>query len=108
VFDVSIQITGFVSDDFPGFVSCELVDAHARIWTFVEKAPIVTAVALDRSSEYPQVGKIRCEVLGEAADAAGSRILRIDTGTPDGVEASDGTHTFDVFAHQVTGRAVGV
>jgi hypothetical protein len=108
VFEVSIQITGFVSDDFPGFVSCDLIDAHGRVWTFVEKVPVVTAAALSRDSSYPQLGQIRCDVLRESSDAAGSLIFRVDTSMPDGVETTDGTHEFDVYAHQVTRRAVGV
>ena len=37
---VSVQITRFVNDHFPGFVECVLSDALGKNHAFVEKAPI--------------------------------------------------------------------
>src|SRR5258706_8916534 len=46
VYAVSVQITGYVGDDFPGIVSCELSDARQRKWQFLEKVPIVALASL--------------------------------------------------------------
>jgi DNA-binding CsgD family transcriptional regulator len=101
VYAVSIQITGYVDDHFPGFVSCELNDAHQRKWQFVEKVPVVTRANLTSRSTYPQAGHIRCRVLSRSVGEGGRAITRIDTASPDGVESTDGNTVFDVFSEQV-------
>jgi hypothetical protein len=101
VYAVSVQITGYVKDDFPGVVSCELSDARQRKWQFVEKVPVVSAANLTARSTYPQPGAIRCRVLSRSVDEDGRAITRIDTASPDGVESADGNTIFDVFSDQV-------
>ena len=98
---VSVQITGYVDEHFPGFVSCALRDAHGRTWQFVDKVPIFSLADLTGGSVYPQPGVIRCQVVSRSVDAAGRALVRVDTSTPDGVESTDGNTIFDVFAEQL-------
>jgi hypothetical protein len=101
VYAVSVQITDYVDDHFPGFVSCALRDADERTWRFVDKVPIFSLAPLTGRSTYPQPGEIRCQVVSRSVDPSGRTVVRIDTGTPDGVESTDGNTIFDVFAEQV-------
>jgi hypothetical protein len=101
VYAVSVQITGCVDDHSPGVVSCELCDAHKRIWRFVEKVPVVSLANLTARSAYPQAGEIRCRVLSRSVDEGGRAITRIDTASPDGVESTDGNTIFEVLSDQV-------
>ena len=98
MFAVSVQITGYVDDHFPGFVSCALRDAHGRVWHFVDKVPVVSLADLTDGTVYPQPGEIRCQVLSRSVDPGGRALVRIDTG---GVESTDGTTIFDVFSEQL-------
>ena len=62
---VSVQITRFVNDHFPGFVECVLSDALGKNHAFVEKAPIVSTDNLSAASTYPCSGELQCEILRE-------------------------------------------
>lgn len=39
---ISVQITRFVDDSFPGFVECTFVDALGETHVFIEKVPVVS------------------------------------------------------------------
>ena len=71
------------------------------MWQFVEKVPIVSLGNLAESSMYPQPGEIRCHVLSRFVDPAGRKLVRIDTGSPDRVESTDGNTIFEVFTEQL-------
>jgi penicillin-binding protein 1A len=101
--DVRVEITRFVDEDQPGFVECTLTDAAGKVWTFVEKVPIVSSESLDASSTYPQPGAIGCVVLSRRRDDLGREVLLIDTSKPDGVESTDGETRFEVLAELVDG-----
>jgi hypothetical protein len=88
---VRVQIVRFVDGAFPGFVERELVDAHGRVWSFVEKGPVVTADYLTARDSYPRPGVIACEVLGRTG-----RTVRIDTARPWCVESAEGETRFEV------------
>ncbi len=88
---VRVQIVRFVDDAFPGFVECELVDAHDRRWLFVDKGPVVTTEFLTAHDSYPQPGIIACEVIDRA-----DRIVHIDTSRPWSVESTEGQTRFEV------------
>lgn len=62
---VSVQITRFVNDHFPGFVECVLSDALGKNHAFVEKAPIVSTDNLSAASTHPCSGELQCEILRE-------------------------------------------
>jgi hypothetical protein len=98
---VSVKITGYVDDHFPGFVSCELCDAHERTWHFIEKVPVVSVGNLTGGNTYPQPGEIRCILLSRSLGESGRAIARIDTATPDGVESTEGNTIFEVFSEQL-------
>ena len=56
---VRVQVVRFVDDSFPGFVECELIDAHGRRWLFVEKGPVVTTEHLTAQTFVSYTGN-RC------------------------------------------------
>jgi hypothetical protein len=98
---VKVTITRYVSDDQPGYIECQLVDVHGRIWSFIDKAPVVSADYLDTESPYPQPGVIACEVIERVSDAAGRNVVLIDTERPWGVESIEGATRFEVFAESL-------
>ena len=99
--EVRVQIVRFVDEHQPGVVACEFGDAAGQRHTLIDKVPIFTTRWLDQSSEYPQPGIARCEILDECSDD-GSQLVRISTGHPDGVESTNGVTEFVIFASQLT------
>lgn len=91
VIGVHVQIVRYADDSQPGWVECQLTDAHGRLWSFVEKLPVVSEALLDACSAYPQTGIIACEVIGIAGEVA-----RVDTTCPWGVESVEGETQFEV------------
>lgn len=55
-----VEILRWADDSFPGFVECQIVDLEGASIRFIEKAPIVTSVALSAASVFPQSGYISC------------------------------------------------
>jgi hypothetical protein len=100
---VTVRITRFVDDHFPGFVECELVEASGLSHIFVEKVPVVTTEQLRPSSCYPCAGGIACRVLAQWEDADGIAFSRIDTSKPWGVESSAGVTEFVVASSKIVG-----
>src|SRR5262245_4564730 len=94
---VKVTIVRYVRDDQPGWVECELFDAHGRRWVFVEKVPIVTADDLDATSAYPQPGFVAGEIVGRSQDASGCALIQIDLERPWGVESVEGETRFEVL-----------
>jgi hypothetical protein len=93
---VRVQIVRLVDDDFPGFIECQFIDAHGRLWSFIEKVPVVTEAYLDAGSTYPQTGVIACEEVGRFLNGSGREIVRIDTDRPWGVESIEGITRFEI------------
>lgn len=100
--EVRVRITRYVQEDpFPGLVECALKDVHGAVWLFVEKVAVVSTEDLTRASRYPRDGTIRCRIDHLSPDTG---FVRIDTRTPDGVEAvPDQEHRFEVRREQVIG-----
>jgi hypothetical protein len=99
---VKVTITRYVSDEpQPGLIGCELVDAHGRRWTFVDKTAIFSADYLDATSPYPQPGVIAGEVIGRVRDAAGRDIVEIDTERPWGIESVESVTRFEVLVESL-------
>jgi hypothetical protein len=88
---VQVQVMRCVDDSVPGFVECELVDAHGRRWVFMEKAPVVASEYLSANDTYPRPGVIACEVITRT-----ERCAHIDTARPWGVESTEGETRFEV------------
>jgi hypothetical protein len=101
MFGVSVQITKFVDPHQPGFVECHLLDALGRLWSFVEKVPVVSTEDLDYSSTYPRAGVIACEVVARRTDGEGREVVEIDTELPWHVETVEGVTRFTVWPQQV-------
>jgi hypothetical protein len=93
---IAIAITAWLDDAQPGVVACTLIDAWGHEHTIIEKAPVVTAVALDRNSIYPQPGVIACEVVQAWIDQHGRRLVTISTERPWGITSVEGQTHFDV------------
>ena len=85
---------------FPAFVECLLIDAMGQIHRFVEKAPVVSAAAIDIES-LPAPGVIACEVESEWVDSEGRVLVRAATTRPWGVESTAGGSRFVVLAEQL-------
>ncbi len=98
---VRVTITRFVDDSQPGWVECKLVDAWGREWSFIEKEPVVSLVALDASSNYPQPGVIGCLIVERKQDADGREVVTINTEKPWAIESTTGEHQFDVMPGQL-------
>jgi CubicO group peptidase (beta-lactamase class C family) len=98
---LSIQITRYVDEHFPGFVECIIVDAFGMTHTFIEKAPVVSAENLSAASTYPCNGEIACEVRKQWQDAAGLAFSIVHTGSPWGIESTSGETEFIVFSSQI-------
>jgi hypothetical protein len=99
---IKVAITRYLGDDpQPGIVECQLVDAHGRLWSFVEKSAIVSAGSLHARTAYPQPGVIAGEVVERSRNPEGREVVRINTEQPHGVCSVDGTAQFDVFAESV-------
>jgi hypothetical protein len=99
--EIRVQITRFVEAYQPGLVECQLIDAWGKTWTFIEKIPVVTSENIWENTCYPQPGVIACRIVNEQIDAAGRRILTVDTEDPWGIESVTGEKRFDVLLEQV-------
>jgi hypothetical protein len=98
---IIIEITCLVSEDYPGFVECVLVDAFGQYHIFIEKVPIVTAEDLWSNSAYPRQGEIAIERLAEWKDEKGRWLTRVSTKRPWGTESTTGETEFVVSASQI-------
>jgi hypothetical protein len=98
---VSIEVTRFVDDHFPGIAESLLIDANGHTHRFVEIGPVVSESNLRPESKYPCVGSIACEVIAEFSDVSGRQLVRIDTERPHGVESSSGETKFVVLSSQL-------
>ena len=98
---VKFQIIRFVDADQPGWVECELFDAHGEKWTFIEKIPVVTTEDLWEDTDYPRSGFMACKVIETRIDADGRKTVTVDTELPFGIESTAGTYRFTVLPEQV-------
>jgi hypothetical protein len=99
---VTVQITRFVDDSFPGFVECELVDANGTKHLFVDKVSVLSLFHLCSSSSYPCTGSIRCTLGAEYKDESGHAVVNISTEIPDHVETKEGNTRFVVLSSQLS------
>jgi len=98
---VSVSISRFVDEHFPGFVEFIITDAVGMRHTFVDKVPIVTEANLHLESVYPQPGMLPCEIVAESSDINGRGLVQVSTARPCGVESTEGASIFSVLATQV-------
>ena len=102
---LKVTITRYVDDYPPGIVECEFSDAEGHQHTIIEKVPVVSEDWLGPDDSYPQTGFIRCEVVSEFRDEAGSDLVRVTTWHPDLIETKDGAKEFVVRSSQVVSAA---
>lgn len=96
-----VTICRYVDDGQPGWVDCRLTDAGGREWSFIEKVPVVSAEALDASSQYPRSGVIGCRVLERRSEAGGDALVVVDTAWPWDIQATSGETRFEVAPEQL-------
>jgi hypothetical protein len=99
-----VQIVRFTQDHQPGFVACEFFDADGQCHTIIDKVPIFLDRFLDATSEYPQVGEVRCTVLDQWCDERGRDLVRINTDDPYHIESTEELSEFVVFQTQISAR----
>ena len=98
---VRAHFVAFVDGGFPGWVRIEIRDAIAQRHSFIEKVPVVTALELDASSNYPIEIVIHAEVIATWQTAEGQCVSTIDTSRPWGLETVAGLSTFDMAANEL-------
>ena len=98
---VGVKIIRFVDGDYPGWVECELVDAHGIRHVIRDKVHIFTGETLDAKSVYPSAGSMQCAVVQRFQDGLGRRLARVSTERFK-VESVDGVTEFTVDANLVT------
>lgn len=97
---ILVEIVRYADDSQPGWVECHLNDAHGRLWSFVEKVPMVTEADLNASSTYPQPGIIACEVIERRQDG-GREVVIVNTNLPWSIEATTGETRFEIGTEQL-------
>ncbi len=98
---ITVQITRFVDDHFPGFVECNFVDAVGETHVFIDKVPVVSIENLSATSDYPCSGNLGCKIEEEWKDASGRDVARVSTAYPWDMESTKGTTDFVVLASQL-------
>lgn len=98
---VKVSIERFISDNQPGWVELKLIDAWGREWIFYEKVPVISLEKIEENSNYPQQGKIACQIIKRWKDLNGCEIISIDTNKPWCVWTVEDNYTFDVFPEQL-------
>lgn len=91
----------YVDATQPGWVECQFHDAAGQLWKIVEKVPVVTDQDIGESTELPTHGIVHCVGTGRRTDENGRQLVAIDTELPFDIEATDGTHNFEVLPDQL-------
>jgi hypothetical protein len=98
---LSVTITKFIDDHYPGWVECKMVDAAGKEWIFNEKVTVVSADNLNERSVYPQPGFIACAQAEKSTNQRNENEITVSTLMPWGVETVDGNSLFTVRSSQV-------
>jgi len=98
---IRAEIIGCISDDFPAIVECRFTDRFGRTWAVVEKLPVLGVADLRSDSQFPQPALIACEIVARRQDDAGRDIADVTTKAPWGIEATDGTTSFQLYPEQL-------
>ncbi len=97
---IRVDVVELISDDQPGFVAVQLIDAYGKVHLFHDKAPVFGCDWLDRNSPLPATGCLDCEIVDRFADH-GRQLARIDTERPWAIESTSGMHEFVVAVSDV-------
>jgi hypothetical protein len=96
-----VLIARYVDVSQPGWVECQFHDAAGQLWKIVEKVPVVTDQDVSESTELPTQGIVHCVEMSRRTDESGRQLVAIDTELPFAIEATDGTHNFEVLPEQL-------
>jgi hypothetical protein len=96
-----VRIARFVDPHQPGWVECHFVDGAGRLWKIIEKVPVVSDDDISESTPLPVPGIVHCVEISRRTDEGGRELVTIDTELPFDIEATDGTHHFEVPAGQI-------
>lgn len=99
---IRIKIISFISNNQPGFVECNFLDAYNREHIIHEKIPIVTDMLLDADTEYPQDGFVACDIIKRWMDNTGRKLITVTTERPWGVRTITSLTEFDLEEDQLT------
>ena len=94
-------VARYVDATQPGWVECQFHDAAGQLWKIVEKVPVVTDQEISESTDLPAHGIVHCVETGRRTDENGRQLVAIDTELPFDIEATDGTHHFEVLSEQL-------
>jgi hypothetical protein len=98
---VPLKIVRCISEEFPGFVAGELVDAYGRTHTFVDKGPVIAGDYLTAESGFPCAGVLACEIMQQWTSDDGRELVRITTERPWDVPSTENEYQFVVLAEQL-------
>ena len=98
---LSVLIARYVDASQPGWVECHFHDAAGQLWKILEKVPVVTDQEISESTELPTHGIVHCVENSRHTHESGRQLVAIDTELPFYIEATDGTHNFEVLADQL-------
>ena len=98
---IRAEVIRWVSDDFPAIVECRFTDRFGRVWAVVEKLPVLTVADLRSDSQFPQPALIACEIVARRQDDVGREMADVTTEAPWGIEATDGTTSFQLYTEQL-------
>ncbi|MGK5010763.1 hypothetical protein [Janthinobacterium sp. MDB2-8] len=101
---LSVQIERYIDDHFPGVVACVLTDADGKRHAFTEKVPVLSSSDLRADSSYPKPGYIGCVIEHEWLDAAGRKLVQVNTEQPWGITSVSGVTVFNVLDAQIIDR----
>ena len=101
ILGLRVLIARYVDASQPGWVECHFHDAAGQLWKILEKVPVVTDQDISGSTELPADGIVHCVEKSRRADESGRELVAIDTELPFYIEATDGTHNFEVLAEQL-------
>jgi hypothetical protein len=100
--EIEVAILRITDEAFPGFIECNLIDAHGQEHTFLEKMPVISCLDISSHVAFPIPGRIACEIEAELKDETGRTLLLVDTTRPHVIESSSGQTRFELLPSQVS------
>ena len=82
---VKATVVQWASDDFPGWIELEVVDAEGRSHRLVEKVPVLTSATITAASDFPFELGLRAECDRVEGETAAVRFVD-DVTTTEGLE----------------------
>jgi hypothetical protein len=95
---IRVQIIRWIGDDFPGYVECRFADRFDREWTIIEKAPVLTCGLTANSLSLVL---LRAKSSQDIKMVLGARSLISPLRSLGGIEATDGTTSFQLYTEQL-------